>query len=222
MRARVGVLEDVRRSAGGGLESVQGDELLGSGLSAAKHHEDALSVKEAELSTLRRLGGSEDNILITQGNLANSYQGLGRHLEKTLRTRQEVYSGRLRLDGEEHRETLKTAINYAISLSTIQRYEEAMALLRKPIRIARRVLGDNDEITITMKMTYAEALYKDTSATLDNLLESVKTLEETGQTARRVLGSSHPTAEFIAGYLQNARAALRAREASARLKALAL
>jgi len=73
-----------------------------------------------------------------------------------------------------------------------------------------------------MKMTYAEALYKDTSATLDNLLESVKTLEETGQTARRVLGSSHPTAEFIAGYLQNARAALRAREASARLKALAL
>jgi len=179
-------------------------------------------VKEAELSTLRRLGGSEDNILITQGNLANSYQGLGRHLEKTLRTRQEVYSGRLRLDGEEHRETLKTAINYAISLSTIQRYEEAMALLRKPIRIARRVLGDNDEITITMKMTYAEALYKDTSATLDNLLESVKTLEETGQTARRVLGSSHPTAEFIAGYLQNARAALRAREASARLKALAL
>ena len=34
------------------------------------HHEDALSVQEAELSMLRRVGASEDNILITQGNLA--------------------------------------------------------------------------------------------------------------------------------------------------------
>ena len=40
--------------------------LLGNGLSAAGHHEDALSVKEAELSMKRRLGASEDNILIVQ------------------------------------------------------------------------------------------------------------------------------------------------------------
>ena len=33
--------------------------LLGNGLSAAEHHEDALSVQEAELAMMRRLGASE-------------------------------------------------------------------------------------------------------------------------------------------------------------------
>ena len=43
--------------------------LLGSGLSDAKHHEDALSVQEAELSMRQRLGVSEDSMLIVQSNL---------------------------------------------------------------------------------------------------------------------------------------------------------
>ena len=34
------------------------------------HHEDALSVKEAELSVKRRIGVSEHNILVVQSNLA--------------------------------------------------------------------------------------------------------------------------------------------------------
>ena len=38
--------------------------LLGNGLFAAKHHEDALTVREAELSTMRRLGASEDSMLV--------------------------------------------------------------------------------------------------------------------------------------------------------------
>ena len=52
--------------------------LLGNGLSAAKHHEDALSVQDAQLSTLRRLGGSEANMLTVQGNLGSTHQKLGR------------------------------------------------------------------------------------------------------------------------------------------------
>ena len=36
--------------------------VLGLGLHAASHHEYALSVGEAELSTARRLGASEENI----------------------------------------------------------------------------------------------------------------------------------------------------------------
>ena len=59
VRARVGVLEDVRGSAGGGLGSDDAMNQLGNGLSDARHHEDALSVREAELSMLRRLGASE-------------------------------------------------------------------------------------------------------------------------------------------------------------------
>ena len=52
--------------------------LLGIGLMRANHHEDALSVQEAQLSEMRRLGASEEVILTTQGNLAIAYQHVGR------------------------------------------------------------------------------------------------------------------------------------------------
>ena len=49
-------------------------------------------------------------------------------------------------------------------------------------------------------------------ATLDNLREAVSTLEDTERTARRVLGSAHPTTERIERALRNAREILAARE----------
>jgi hypothetical protein len=63
-----------------------------------------------------------------------------------------------------------------------------------------------------MRWNYAEALYKDDGATLDNLREAVTTLEDAERIARRVLGGAHPTAKGIERRLRNARAALRARE----------
>ena len=56
------------------------------------------------------------------------------------------------------------------------------------------------------------ALYKDDSATLDDLREAVTTLEDTERTARRVLGGAHPLIGGIEFSLEKARAALRARE----------
>ena len=50
---------------------------LGNGLYATGHYEDALSVREAELSMVRRLGAPEKTILAAQGNLASTYM-LGR------------------------------------------------------------------------------------------------------------------------------------------------
>ena len=55
-------------------------------------------------------------------------------------------------------------------------------------------------------------LYQDTGATLDDLREAVTTLVETARIARRVLGGAHPDAMGIAKGLQDARAALHARE----------
>ena len=60
--------------------------------------------------------------------------------------------------------------------------------------------------------SYAEALYKDKRATLDDLREAVTTLVETERTARRVLGGAHPLTKSIELALRKARAALRARE----------
>ena len=62
------------------------------------------------------------------------------------------------------------------------------------------------------RTVYARTLYFDPTATLDDLREAVETLEELVRIARRVLGGAHPLTEGIEDELQDARAALRARE----------
>ena len=49
-------------------------------------------------------------------------------------------------------------------------------------------------------------------ATLDDLREAVTTLEDTERIARRVLSGAHPLTTSLEDDLQDARAALRARE----------
>ena len=126
--------------------------------------------------------------------------------------RRNVYSGVLRLYGEEHEVTLLEAYNYADELVALDHYEEAKALLRKMMPVARRVFGEGNEITFKMRMVYATALYLDAAATLDDCREAATTLEETERTARRVLGSAHPTTMGIEEDLQIVRAALTARD----------
>ena len=77
--------------------------------------------------------------------------------------------------------------------------------------VARRILGENDSLTLTMRWNYANALYKDDDATRGDLREAVTTLEDTERIARRVLGGAHPATVDIAASLQTARAALYAR-----------
>ncbi len=95
-----------------------------------------------------------------------------------------------------------------------RRFEETKALVRKMMPVARRVLGEKHNLMLMMRWAYANALYKDDAATLDDLCEAVTTLEDATRIARRVLGGTHPTAAGIEGALQQARAALRAREAT--------
>ena len=185
--------------------------LLGNGLICADAYEEALPVQEAELSTLRRIGAPLSAILAAQGNLANTYQYLGR-LDEALPLRQDVYSGRVRLSGDEHELTLVAANNYASSLVDLQRFEEAKALLRKTNPVARRVLGASHELTLRMGWTYALALYKDDSATLADLSEAATMLEDMERIARRVLGGAHPLTVYMEDDLRVARAALAARE----------
>ncbi len=185
---------------------------VGSGLYETGHYTDALTAQKAELAMLQRLSAPEEQFLVVQTNLAVTYGELG-ELERALSMEQEVYSGGLKLNGEEHEETLIAASNYASSLVQLKRFEEAKSLLRKTIPVARRALGDSTDTTLRMRWTYAEALYKDKRATLDDLREAVTTLEETEPTARRVLGGAHPTTTRIEDALRYARKVLRAREA---------
>ena len=126
--------------------------------------------------------------------------------------KRDVYSRRLKLNGEEDSETVLTANNYAASLNAAQRFEEAKSLLRKTTPMAQRVLGEGTELMLRMGWIYATALCEDDAATLDDLHEAVATVEETARTTRRVFGGAHPLTEQIEVVWRAVRAALRARE----------
>ena len=100
----------------------------------------------------------------------------------------------------------------AMSLLRLRRFEEAKSVLRKAIPLARRVLGEGHRLVFMMRSNYAVALYRYFAATLDDLREAVATLEDTERIARRVLGGANPNTVKIETSLQDARAALRARE----------
>ena len=157
---------------------------------------------------LRRLGGpgSERSILITQGNLANTHQILGR-LEEAGHTCRDIYRGCLKLNGEEDESTIRAALNCATSFISLQRFEEAKSLIRKMMPVALRVLGQENYLTLQMRWNHARTLSRTTAArAFDDIREAVTTLEETERAARRLLGGAHPTVSGIERNLRNARA----------------
>ncbi len=186
--------------------------VLGNGLGEVDQYEDALSVGEAQLSTVRRHGSSEETILDLQSNLAGTYENLGQ-LEKGLGIKQQVYARSMELYGEESEETLIAANNYAESLKGLQRFEEAKALLRKTLPVARRVFKtETDLLPLLMRCIYASALYRAENASFDDVREAVATLDELARTTRRKFGVAHPIAVTVAQDLQNVQGKLRKQE----------
>ena len=141
------------------VDGPEGDELywhlamteLGNGLSQVGRHELALSVRESQLSMLRRLGTSEESLLTVKNNLAGSYASLGRHKE-AIDMYRDIRSG----IGEEYRGTLSAAFNLAASLRHLGQFKEAKALLRETLPAAQRVLGESHDLTLKMRWDYAK------------------------------------------------------------------
>ena len=122
--------------------------------------------------------------------------------------RREIYSGLLELNGVQHRKTLIAASNYCATLIQLERFKEAKALLRRMLPVARRVLGESDNLSLKMRWHYALALYKDDVATLDDIREAVTTLESVAKSWKQVFGISHPETPRVQGALNQARVAL--------------
>ena len=78
------------------------------------------------------------------------------------------------------------------SLRGLERFEEALSLLRKIVPVARRVLGEGHRVTLKTRWSYGLTLYMDPGATLDDLREAVTTLEDARRIALRVFGGAHP------------------------------
>ena len=67
---------------------------------------------------------------------------------------------------------------------------------------------------LVIRWNYARASYLDDDIRMSELRESVETLEDTERTAQRVLGSAHLYVQTMGQSLQEARAALRARDSA--------
>ena len=152
-------------------------------------------------------GESDAGAPTAKANIANSYQ-MGGRFEDALRIYRDVYSKRLKLKGEEHGDTCKAAYNYVTVLATLKRFDETKAIMLRMIPVARRTLGESNDLTLSMRGIYAEALYEDPSATLGDLREAVETLEETERIAQRVLGGANPRVRSMVQALRAARATL--------------
>ena len=79
--------------------------------------------------------------------------------------------------------------------------------------VARRVLGEDHQLTLSLRWTYASTLSHSESATVADLSEAVTTLESVAMSYKRVMGTSHPQTSRVQNVLNTARTTLaRARE----------
>ena len=97
------------------------------------------------------------------------------------------------------------ATNYAVSLKALQRFEEAKALMRKTMPVARRTLGVEHDLTLNFRDIYAQCLYRDDNASQGNVAEAIEILEDVQRRARRVFGPGHPNWESLPRDLMAAR-----------------
>ena len=174
---------------------------LGNGLHSANQFEDCLSVQMVELSTMRRIGAPEQNILVMQGNISCTYQVLGR-FEQALSMRRDVYNGGLKIHGEHHEETITAAGNYAITCINLERFEEAKSLLRKIMPVSQRVHGTEHMRTISLREDLARAMLDDRDSSLVEIREALETLEEILGVMQRVMGASHPETRRVQQHLK--------------------
>ena len=157
----------------------------------------------------------EDDILASQGNLANTYEKLGRR-EDALSLRREVYARR-RVLQPEHPHTLMSAMNLANSLCSNAQFTEVKVLMNELLPTARRVFGDAHEITIGLRYLLSRSVVDNPDATKQDLRGAKGELEDLLRTTRRVFGTSHPRFEIVQDAIEKANENIETRRANIRL-----
>ena len=102
-----------------------------------------------------------------------------------------------------------------INRKYMHRLKEARSLLRSTIHVARRVLGENDQLTLKLRWNDARALAGDPGSTLDDIREAMTMLEDLTRITRRVFGSAHPLVALCEDSLRLVRKKLGASETPA-------
>ena len=190
---------------------------LGNGLFDAEKNEEALVVREAELSLLRRAGRAETdpNVLVMQGNIAQCYKHLGQ-IEKSFAIEQRVYRMQRAILGDDHENTRISAMNIARTLAEgLNRHKEAARFLRKEMPPLMRNISRDHANAIKLQLYLANCLSSGNDASWADLREAVTILEDLNPRARRVLGPQHPETQAVQNAINYARRKLAAFDARA-------
>ena len=83
----------------------------------------------------------------------------------------------------------------------VQRFEEAKSLLRKTIPVARRVLGAEHALTLSLREDLSRATL-DGESSAEEKREALRLLEDTVAVMRRVLGPQHPETQRMQDNLE--------------------
>ena len=79
----------------------------------------------------------------------------------------------------------------AMTLLDLRRFEEAKKVLRKVTPVSQRVLGTEDEQTLSLREDFARAILGGESSA-EEKREALQMLEDTVAVMRRVFGPAHP------------------------------
>ena len=177
---------------------------LGNGLAMVERHEERLGVLKAKLATDTRIGAGPDIILGTQSNIAMSYSVLGRKQE-SLGVYREIYAKAVELHGKSDERTFAATNNLSSCLKEAGHIAEAIALLRQGIPEAKKSLGAEHDITLSLCQALAQCLCDEHGASPEQIREAVALLESTLRTSQRVFGRAHPNTKRLEGDLAIAR-----------------
>ena len=88
-----------------------------------------------------------------------------------------------------------------MTLLDLRRFEEAKILLRKVAPVARRALGTEHELTLSLREDLSLATL-DGESSAEEKREALRMLEDVAGIMRRVLGPAHPDTLFTQGKLK--------------------
>jgi hypothetical protein len=84
----------------------------------------------------------------------------------------------------------------------MQRFEEAKRVLRKVIPVAQRVLGTQNELTLSLREDLSRATLDGESSAKEKR-QALRMLEDVAGVRRRVLGPAHPETLFTQTELEH-------------------
>ena len=184
--------------------------VLGRGLLGKSGCEqEAVAIQEAIVAKVRAQWPENRNeILQMNANLAAAYEDAGRK-DQGIAIKRECYLDAKAMTGPRSELTLVCANNLAVALINRGSLTEAKTLLKAQLAYQADAELDN-ELSIHLLTNYAKALYKNSEAVPDDLLESIATYEKCLTAARRLWGAGHPQVTGIERHLGKAREALAA------------